>query len=310
MMMLQRCFFILSIILTAPVAFAGDEHGADHQHHKHDEQASGRTQLSNEAVKTAEIEIETAVSRLIGTTFGVYGRLFANEDKVAHIIPRFPGVVKKVTKKLGDQVEKGELLAVVESNQGLQLYEIRSQLSGIVIKRHGTLGEFVSNERELFVVADLSEIWADFQIYRDDFGPVAKGQDITVDLGDGKKFKTQISYIAPIIDEQTQSRLIRAILPNSEGALRPGLFVTGTLTSLEEEVPVAVKRSAIQIYDGQKVVFLTDGRNFRAAPVRIGRQDEEYAQILSGVVAGDRYVSKNSFIIKADIEKAGAAHHH
>lgn len=270
----------------------------------------GRTELSDEALEVAKLGIETAGPHGISSVTRVYGRLIPNEDKVAHVIPRFPGIVREVKKSLGDKVEKGETLAVVESNQSLQPYEIRSMVDGVVIKRHATLGEFVSESREIFVVADLSEIWAEFQVYRDDFGPIEKGQEVTIDLGDGVQVAAKVNYVSPVTDEATQSKLIRAVLPNPSGSLRPGLFVSGVLAGAETKVPVAVKRSAIQTFRDWNVVYLTDGHIFQAMPVELGRRDTKYIEIISGIAEGDRYVSENSFIVKADIEKSGASHDH
>jgi RND family efflux transporter MFP subunit len=207
-------------------------------------------------------------------------------------------------------VVKNEVLAVVESNQSLKPYEIRSHVDGVVIKRHATVGEFVSDNRELFVVADLSEIWADFQVYRDDFGEIKKGQKIAVDLGSGTEIEAVVSYVAPVTDEATQSKLVRAVLPNGAGLFRPGLFVSGMLFSAESLVPIAVKREAIQTFRDWNVVYLTDGHAFQAMPVKLGRKDNNYVEILSGIKPGDRYVAGNSFIVKADVEKSGASHDH
>lgn len=270
----------------------------------------GRTELSDEALKIAKLEFAVAGPQRIAHTARVYGRILPDENRVAHIFPRFAGVVKEIRKSLGDPVAKGEVLAVVESNQGLQPYEIRSQVAGIVIKRHATLGEFVPDTRELLVVADFSEVWADFQVYRDDFGPIEKGQKITVDFGDGSEIPATVTYISPLTDEVTQSKLIRATLPNPDGTLRPGLFISGVLSSADDLVAVAVTREALQTFRDWDVVYLSDGHIFQAVPVTLGRRDSKYVEILSGMAAGDRYVARNSFIVKADIEKAGASHDH
>lgn len=274
------------------------------------ESFEGRTELSDEAVKVANLELDTAGPHAISSDVRVYGKLLPNENKVAHVVPRFPGIIKDIRKELGDRVAKNEVLAVVESNQSLQAYEIRSQVEGVVIKRHATAGEFVSETREIFIVADLSEIWADFQLYRDDFGPIAAGQRITVDLGNGTLIPATVTYLSPVIDEATQSRLIRAILPNPSAGLRPGLFVSAVLSSALDPVPVAVKREAIQTFRDWSVVYVTDGHVFQAMPVELGRKDSEYIEIRSGIEAGARYVSTNSFVVKADVEKSGASHDH
>lgn len=271
----------------------------------------GRTELSHAAIKAANLQIAIAGKKRIERSIDVYGKLMPREDKVAHITPRFPGVIREIRKGLGDLVQKGEVLAEVESNQSLQPYEIRSQIAGVVIERHATLGEFVSDSRDCFVVADLSELWADFQIYRDDFQQVSLGQKLQVIIGDGiLPIETTVSYISPLTDEATQSKIIRALVSNQSLMLRPGLFVTGKLTLSSTEVNVAVKRSALQTFRDWDVVFLTDGHVFQAMPVELGQVDEEYAEVLSGIASGEQYVSENSFIVKADIEKSGASHDH
>ncbi len=293
-----------SFEVKVTATFAGKSYLWEYQSHE------GRTELSAEALKIAKISTEIAGPREIANLTQVYGRLLTNQDRVAHVRPRFPGVVRAITKELGDRVEKGDVLALVESNQSLQPYEIRSQVTGEIIARHATLGEFVSDDRELFIVADLSQVWADFQVYRDDFDQIEKGQQIKVDLGGEKLIEATVRYVAPVTDEATQSKLVRAVIPNPEGKLRPGLFVSGTLVSNQTPVPLAVRREAIQTFRDWKVVYLTDGHSFQAMPVELGRRDSQYVEILSGLSPGDNYVARNSFIIKADIEKSGASHDH
>jgi len=270
----------------------------------------GRTELSSEALKIANVSIEIAGPQEIANVTDVYGRLIANQDRVAHIVPRFPGVVRSIRKGLGDRVEQNEVLAIIESNQSLQPYELRSQVAGEVISRHLTAGEFVSGSEPVFVVADLSEIWADFQVYRDDFGKIEKGQVIRLNLGQDSVIQGKVSYVSPIIDEVTQSKLVRAVLPNTGGNLRPGLFVSGTLENAITPVLLAVRREAIQTFRDWNVVYLTDGYTFQAMPVELGRRDTKFVEVLSGISPGDRYVARNSFIIKADTEKSGATHDH
>lgn len=270
----------------------------------------GRTELSEQAIRQAGIELAKVGPREISSVARVYGKLILNENKVAHLTPRFPGVVKSVRADLGQTVAEGAVLAVIESNQTFQSYELRAPLAGIVLQRHATVGEFVSEGRELFVVADLGEVWADFQIYRDDFEQIQVGQKIRVDLGNGEDLLGTISYLSPVTDEVTQSKLVRAVLPNPNGQLKPGLFVSGVLSSVLAQVPLAVERDAVQTFRDWNVVYITDGHNFQAMPVELGRRDGKFVEILAGLEAGEQYVTKNSFILKADIEKSGASHDH
>jgi cobalt-zinc-cadmium efflux system membrane fusion protein len=277
----------------------------------HFDSFEGRTVLSDDALKVAQVEMAKVGPGAILNSTTVYGRILADEDRVAHLGARFPGVVRAIRKSFGDTVQKGDILAIIESNQNLQPYELRAQIGGVVIQRHAVIGEVATDSQPLFIVADLSRVWADFHVYRDDIGTITVGQSVRIELGNGKPaIEATVAYVSPVTDEATQSKLIRAVLPNPRGELRPGLFVSGTLIASETKVAVAVRREAIQTFRDWNVVYLTDGHTFQAAPVTLGRSDPHFIEVISGVEVGDTYVAKNSFIIKADVEKSAASHDH
>ena len=271
----------------------------------------GRIEMSEESRKKAGIVIETAGPATLSIKLELNGKISPNEEHMTQVIPRFPGVVKSVTKRLGDAVTKGEVLATVESNESLQTYDIKAELAGTVIKKDATLGEFVSGQEPIFTVTDLSSVWADFSVYRQDFPLLREGQTIVVEGGPGlEKAEAKISYISPFGSENSQTMLARAVLPNPKGEWRPGIFVHGKVITDQAEVPIAVKASAIQTFRDWDVVFISVGELFEAVPVELGRRDEEWVEIKSGLKPGDKYAAENSFIVKADIGKAGASHDH
>jgi cobalt-zinc-cadmium efflux system membrane fusion protein len=275
------------------------------------ESYEGRVEISAESVKQAAIGIETAGPAKLNTKVELNGKIRTNEEETAHIMPRYAGIVKAVKKKLGEAVKKGEVLAVVESNDSLQPYEIKSEIDGTVIAKKVTLGEFVSGQEAIFTVANLGTVWADFNVYRQDFSLLRVGQTVVIDGGPGmEKTEAKISYISPFGAENSQTMLARALVPNASGEWRPGIFVRGEVIINAEEVPVAVKASALQTFRDWDVVFLNVGDLFEIAPVEIGRRDSEWVEIKSGLKPGARYAAENSYIIKADIGKSGASHDH
>lgn len=271
----------------------------------------GRTEISPEAIKHSEIEIEPSKESILKIRLPVHGRIVPDEDRLVHVSPRFPGIVKDIKKRLGDQVKQGDVLATVESNVNLQRYEIRSLLSGTVVKKDISLGEFVSEKDVIYMIADLNTVWVDLNVYRQDYRNIKVGQELKINAGAGfQESKTQLAYISPFGSETTQSMLARATLANPRGDYLPGLFVTGELLLEEVKVPVAVKADGIQKFRDWDVVFILEGNTFEVLPIEIGRTDGEWVEVLSGMKPGQNYVTKNSFIIKADIMKSGASHDH
>ena len=104
--------------------------------------------------------------------------------------------------------------------------------------------------------------------------------------------------------------LARAELANPTGEWRPGLFVTAEVVVDEATVPVAVRNSGLQRFRDWDVVFGRYGDVFEILPLELGRRDDEWSEVLSGIEAGQPYAAGNSFIVKAELGKAGASHDH
>jgi cobalt-zinc-cadmium efflux system membrane fusion protein len=271
----------------------------------------GRTTIPAEVAERAGIRVEEVSSRVIKTTLSLRGKIVPSEHRIAHVIPRFPGIVREGRKHIGDKVERGEVLAIVESNQSLQPFEVKSQIAGTVINGHLIVGEYVPENQWVYVVADLSEVWADFHLPLNERDSVKLGQTVTVSSGlDSDATTGAVSYIAPYADERTQSQLARVVIANPDGGFVPGMFVTGDLVLSNEPVKAAVRKSAIQTFRAWKVVFLNIGDIYEIRPLTLGRSDEEWAEVVSGIEPGARYVTENSYTVKADILKSGASHDH
>ncbi len=267
-----------------------------------------RVKLTPAARKNAALRIEEAAPAKLKTRLALYGKLAANEEALAQVQPRFPGVVKEVRKRLGDRVEKGEVLAVVESNDSLRAYEIKSEVAGTVIDRKISLGAFVKNEDTIFTVADLSTVWADLSVFQQDFGRLQVGQEVTIQPGGQMEpIESRVAYISPFGTEGTQTMLARCVLPNAMGRLRPGLFVTAEVVAGESEAGVTIAGAGLQTWKEKSVIFVEDGEDFVVREVEAGVRDGARVEIRSGLRAGEKYVSANSFILKAELGKGEGA---
>lgn len=301
-------------VLVALVAFNMPRKGggAATGHGGHGDHANeGSVELSDTKVAAAAIELVKAGPQTLRDTLTLNGMLLPNQEMLVQVTPRFPGVVREVGKRVGDRVEKNDVLAKVESNQSLTTYELRSSIAGTIIDRQIAIGEYVTEQKPAFTVADLSTVWVDFAVNRRDLKRVRVGDNLMVDPADGDApVETVISYLSPVGNADTQSGLARAVLPNTAQRLRPGLFVTGRLILSARNVPVAIKLSALQTLENRPVVFVREGDKFEARDVELGERDAEWAEVLFGISEGDTYAAKNSFIIKAELAKGSASHDH
>lgn len=316
----QKIFLLIGLSVLFPmaaIAGGGHEHGhgkeeEGHEHgHGDEHEEEGVVRLSDEALKNAKIDVRVAGSATLAMQLRVNGRISPVSSNVAHIASRFSGIIREVKKDIGETVAAGDVLAIVESNQNLQKFEVRALKAGIVTDRHATIGESIKEDDALFIVMDLSELWADFTIFQRDVSKVKIGQEISVYVsGRAEPFKSKLSFISPIVDDTTQSRAARAVISNPDNTLAPGAFVTGQIAIADYQVPVAVTYEGLQTIEGKDVVFIKDEDGFEKREVSLGRSDGTYSEVLSGIKVGEKYAATNSFILKAELGKSEAEHEH
>lgn len=335
-------------------------------------------------IQAAGLTLRTAGPARIEATVSFPGEIRFNEDRTAHVVPRVAGVVEGVSANLGQQVKKGDLLAVLASTalsdqrsellaaqkrlelaestfqrekklwedkisaeqdylaartarqeariatqnatqkltaigasgsagsgKSLNRFELRAPFDGTVVEKHLALGEAVAADANVFIISDLSTVWAEFVIAPKDLDRVRVGEKVKIasTAFDGKAEGT-VSYVGSLLGQQTRTATARVTLPNPKMAWRPGLFVTVGVTDSSAEVPLAIDAEALQSNGDQQVVFAVVPGGFQAQPVKTGRSDGKLVEITEGLKAGTQYVAGNSFVIKAELGKAGAEHSH
>lgn len=271
----------------------------------------GAVELDDGKLAAAGIGLETAGPEKLRQNLRLNGLVQPNQEMIVQVTPRFPGIVREIRKRIGDKVSKGDVLAVIESNQSLTTYDLKAPISGTVVDRQVALGEYASEQKPAFVVADLSTLWVDLSVYRRDFTKVRVGDKVAIDPDDGGPvIAGEVSYVSPIGSADTQSALARVVIPNDGLRLRPGLFASGTITLAEKPVDLAVRLSAVQSVDGRTVVFVRNGDAFEPREVELGERDGAWAEIVFGLMPGDVYAAKNSFVVKAELAKGSASHEH
>ena len=190
-------------------------------------------------------------------------------------------------------------------------YELRSSLSGLIIKRHLTTGEAIKKDDDVFVLADFSDVWVNIAIPANNLKAVKLGQQVKIKHKPMAIEETgRLTYLSSIIDEKNRTVTGRVVIPNPKKLWRPGTFVSVELVLEERAVPLAIKTEAVQNLRDWSVVFVKYGNILEGRPLELGVSDGIWVEVLSGLSAGESYVVKNSFAVKAEIEKSGATHSH
>jgi cobalt-zinc-cadmium efflux system membrane fusion protein len=178
-----------------------------------------------------------------------------------------------------------------------------------VTQRDANSGE-QTNGRQLFTIMDTTSVWADLSVFPGDRPQVKIGAPVTVVEATGSEpVAGKVSRI-DVMTQANQSVNVRVVLDNKKGLLLPGSFITAQIEVAEHPTSLAVKRSGLQAFRDFTVVYALIGEEYEVRMLELGLQAGEWAEVLGGLEPGTRYVSENSYVIKADIEKSGASHDH
>ncbi|HVR75911.1 MAG TPA: efflux RND transporter periplasmic adaptor subunit [Planctomycetota bacterium] len=219
-------------------------------------------------------------------------------------------------------------------------YQVKSPISGTVLERHATLGENVEPNDQIFLVADLSELWVEAAVYVKDLSRVRTGMTGVVRIQGfpDTAFKGSVRYVGQRVDEKTRmaplwitikSEAVR--VPEQKQPLRPGMFVTVDLELSRKEDVLVVPLDAVQTVAGETVVFVQQGPpsnegagaeakagapprtvTFDRRRVELGVRDGGVAEVLRGLEAGELVVVGNAYLLKSEFEKSriGEGHSH
>lgn len=285
---------------------------AIHNGEKHSweyESYEGRTKIDESVAESLGIKTEIAGAVVMQKTIPVYGRITENTENTRKITARFDGTIKSVTASEGDKITKGQPLATVESNESLQVITIISPINGTISHRNANVGE-QTNGRQLFTITNTKSVWADLSVFPTDIIQVNIGSPVTVtDSTSGYTTKGKVSQIS-LIANPDQSVNVRVVLNNKKGLLHPGRHISAQITTGEHTANLAVKRSGLQAFRDFTVVYKKINDEYEVRMLELGLLAGEWAEVLGGLEPGARYVSENSYVIKADIEKSGASHDH
>jgi len=283
--------------------YGGNTYDWDYESHE------GRTMIPDQVAAESGVGVASAGPAVVVDNVELTGTVQALPSGISEVRARFPGLVTKIFRDIGDEVRAGDVLAIVESNESLRDYEVKAPISGLIVARDLQVGQ-VAADQPLYQIVDLLNVWVQLDAIGLSAAQVAAGQKVRIVTLDGHEVDGTIEYLSPLVAHGSQSQRARVPLPNPDRRIRPGQFVRGSVTVASSEVPLAVRTSALQTFRDFDVVYEKIGTTYEVRMVTLGRRDNEHVEVLDGLSPGAVYVSENSYLIKADIEKSGATHQH
>ena len=192
-----------------------------------------------------------------------------------------------------------DVLRTGRSRRTITLY---SPATGVVTEKKVTQGQAVQAGTEIYVVADLSDVWVDAQVRESDAADlrVGSGADLEFATYPGRTYKGRVTFLYPTVAEQTRSLRARITIANVDGRLKPGMYATVRLSSPTRST-LTVLRSAVLQTGERAVVFVDQGKGaLRPVDVVTGRAAGEYVEILSGLEPGQHVVTSAQFLLDSE----------
>lgn len=188
----------------------------------------------------------------------------------------------------------------------LSLVELRAPFAGTIEEQMYSATERIQAGATQFVLADTTRLWVAADVREADWPAlnVEPGQKIPVSTPalPGKTLEAEVYYVGRAVEVASSAIPLVARLDNSEGLLRPGLFVRVSLPlELGEEV-LAVPEGAVLQHERTSFVFVEEaGGQFRRVNVETGRRGEGWIEVRRGLAEGERVVSRGAFALKSEL---------
>lgn len=292
-----------SFIVTVNATYQGRRHSWEF------DSLEGRTTISPNMAVAMGLETEVAGPATLTQTLEVLGETVQTPESTRQISARFEGTVQNVYVSVGQQVDAGQRLLTIESNSSLQPYTMNAPIAGTIVQRMANPGE-QTNGRVLLEIMDTQAVWAELAIHPSQRSSVQVGMPVTVTSPiSGSTIQGQIDSFDLAV-RPNQAITARVQIENENNVFAPGTFVNASIEIGQFEVSLAVKRIGLQPFRDFTVVYTKIGNTYEVRMLDLGRQDDEWVEVLGGLEPGSTYVTSNSYVLKADVEKDGASHDH
>lgn len=263
------------------------------------EGAKGPVELSETQQKAINLQVVPAGLRPLAEVLNLNGEVRLLPGRQADVSTRISGQVKALYANLGDKVKAGQRLARVQSRlvgDPPPSVEVTAPMSGVVDALNVTLGQSVEPTTVLYRISDRTQVNVVARVYEEDLGKVKLGQAAkvrTLSYPD-RIFSGKVALVGPILSPESRTVEVWVRLANPDGLLKPNLFARTGVILKQNDATLAVPNGAIIEANGEKFVFVRQSGKFERAEITTGASDEEYTEVVDGLVPGDEVVTQGN----------------
>lgn len=274
---------------------------------KSGETAAGTGALSGRQVAERKNEYETSEAALQGVseqeTFDSKQEVTRASNAVELAKNRLKISQQQLATLLG--YEEKEVSPLADAIN-LSLVEVRAPFAGTIEQKLFSNAERVQLGDTLFILADTTRMWVAADLREGEWSAMGLHQGdplvVTTPAMSGREFDASVNYIGREVAAQSNSIPLVASISNTDGLLRPGLFVRVRLPLSETREVIAVPSSAICEHESRSFVFLVVGEHqYRQKFVGRGMEDEGWVEITTGLTGGEQIVDQGAFALKSEL---------
>ncbi|MBK8556947.1 MAG: efflux RND transporter periplasmic adaptor subunit [Lewinellaceae bacterium] len=225
-----------------------------------------------------------------------------------------PGLLKAAYAKLKNlKLSDAQIDSIVSTGKTISSFPVRADVSGIVMEKHVSLGDYVATGTPIYTIADLSKVWVLFDLYESDLAWVKKGNkiDFSVPSFPGESFQGTVAYIDPVLDPMTRVATARIEMPNRGWKLKPGMFVSGTIKGRMSGAATAmvVPKTAV-LWTGERSVVYVKTKDsavsaFILREITLGPALGDGYEVKNRLQLGEEIVVNGTFAVDAAAQLAG-----
>lgn len=199
-------------------------------------------------------------------------------------------------------ISEAQVERVLQTGEVQRTLTLHAPVGGIVMEKNVFEGQAIRPGESLYMIADLSRVWVEAELFEADAGLVHAGMPAEIEVAalPGRTFTGRVEFVYPTLKEETRSMTARIALANPGGRLKPGMYAT---VRLEQELGrvLAVPSSAV-LRTGEAAVAFVDMGGGRLMPheLTLGMAADESVEVLEGLEPGQRVVTSAQFLLDSE----------